>query len=209
MTENAEFFPDWPPNWVNAKGNSFRSYSPPDSVLIQSDEIVTCVISDSATKSLMYFFPIFMILFWISIWFVVGDQQERLYIMAFGTLCSISGFGLIYLLMKKHKDLGDYIVVDCANRCVELPRYNRKFDFHEIQCLQLLTGRNKQEQDQGNSDLNLLVEEQEGIVRYHVMGNPPKEHVDIISQAMETKLYKQFTPNGWYRSSDSQDTQRR
>jgi hypothetical protein len=71
--------------------------------------------------------------------------------------------------------------------------------------LQLLTGRDKNADVSNHSDLNLLVDEDGVIVRYHLMGNPLQEHARVIAQAMNTKLFEQNVPSGWYRSSDRQN----
>lgn len=205
MTDTADYIPEWPPNWTNAPDDGWRSYSSPDSVLIQTDEVTRCTVSTSATTFVSIFSPIFMVFFWIVCWFGIVDHRERLAFMTFGTFCGIATFGLIYAIMKHHRDRGDYVAVDHSNQRVDLPRYGRAFDFENIRGLQLVTGRDKNDEVSNNSDLNLLVDEDGVIVRYHLMGNPQKEHPRIISQAMNTKLFEQNVPSGWYRSSDRQN----
>src|SRR6056297_950593 len=204
VTATADYIPEWPPNWTNAPDDGLRSHSSPDSVLIQTDDIMRCAVSASATTFVLVFSPIFMVFFWIVCWFGIVDHRERIAFMTFGTFCGIATFGLIYAIMKHHRDRGDYVVVDRSNRRVDLPRYDRTFSLDDIRCLQLVTGRDKNDEVVNNSDLNLLVDEDGVIVRYHLMGNPLKEHAKRISQAMDTNLYEQNVPSGWYRSSDRQ-----
>jgi hypothetical protein len=197
--------PEWPPNWSNAPGDDLRSYSSTDSVLIQTGDVTKCAVSSSATTFVIIFSPIFMVFFWIVCWFGIVDHRERIAFMTFGTFCGIATFGLIYALMKHHRGRGDYVVVDHLNQRVDLPRHNRIFSFESILCLQLVTGRDKNDEVVNNSDLNLLVDEDGVVVRYHVMGNPNKAHANVISQAMNTRLIEQSVPSGWYRSSDRQN----
>lgn len=204
MTDPADYIPEWPPNWTNAPDHGLRSYSSPDSVLIESEGITRCAVNPSATTFISIFAPVFMVFFWIVCWFGISDHRERIALLTFGTFCGIATFGLIYALMKHHRDRGDYVVVDRANQRVELPRHHRVFSFENIRCLQLVTGRDKNDEVVNNSDLNLLVEEDGVVVRYHLMGNPNKEHARRISRAMNTRLIEQSVPSGWYRSSDRQ-----
>ena len=200
----SDYIPEWPPNWTNAPDNGFRSHSSPDSVLVQTDDVLRCAVSTAATTFVSVFSPIFMVFFWIVCWYGIVEPRERIAFMTFGTFCGISTFGIIYAIMRHHRNRGDYVVVDHSNRRVILPRHNRTFCLDDIQCLQMLTGRDKNDEVVNNSDLNLLVDEDGVIVRYHLMGNPLKEHARIISQAMNTKLYEQNVPPGWFRSSDRQ-----
>lgn len=204
MTDTAEYIPEWPPNWINAPGDDLRSYSSPDSVLIQTDDVVRCSVSTSATTFVSIFSPVFMVFFWVVCWFGIVDLRERAAFMALGTFCGITAFGLIYALMKYHRDRGDYIVVDLSNRRVNLPRHGRTFSLDDIRCLQLLTGRDKDDEFINQTDLNLLVYENGAIVRYHLMGNPLQEHARVIAEAIGTPLFAQNVPPGWYRSSDRQ-----
>lgn len=125
--------------------------------------------------------------------------------MMFGAFCGLATIGLVYALLKHHRDRGDYVVVDLSNRRVDLSRHGRTFSLGDMRCLQLVTGRDKNGEVVNNSDLYLLVNETGVIVRYHLMGNPLKEHARMISQAMNTPFFEQSVPSGWYRSSDRQN----
>lgn len=182
-----------------------RSHSSPDSVLIQDGSVTRCTVSNSATIFVLLFGPSFTIFFLVVCWFGIDDIRERVAFMTLGLFCGTATFGLIYALMKHHQDRGDYIVVDSAHDRVELPRHQRVFDVVDVQCLQLLTGRDKNDEVINNSDLNLLVDEGGDIVRYHLMGNPNREHARMIAKAMQTTLIEQNVPSGWYRSSDRQN----
>lgn len=208
MINTAEYIPEWPPNWTNAPDYGLRSYSSPDSVLVETEGILRCAVSTSATTFVSIFSPIFMVFFWIVCWLGIGDHRDRIAFMTLGTFCGIATFGLIYGIMKHHRDRGDYVVVDLSNRRVDLPRHGRTFSFEDIRCLQLVSGRDKNDEVVNNSDLNLLVAEDGVIVRYHLMGNPLNEHARMIAQAMSTMLFEEHVPSGWYRSSDCKFTTR-
>lgn len=77
MTDTAVYIPEWPPNWINAPGDDLRSYSSPDSVLIQTDDVVRCAVSTSATTFVSIFSPVFMVFFWVVCWFGIVDLRAK------------------------------------------------------------------------------------------------------------------------------------
>lgn len=207
VTEIADFMPEWPPNRINASDDGWRSYSSQDSVLIQTDGVTRCAVSSSSTIFVSVFGPVFTFVFVLVCWFWIDPFRERIAFMTLGLFCGTATFGMIYALMRHHKERGDYIVVDGVHDRIELPRHDRVFDAADVRCLQLLTGRDKNDEVINNSDLNLLVAEGDDIVRYHLIGNPNKEHAKAVATAMHTPLIEQSVPRGWYRSSDRQDNE--
>ncbi|WP_206036403.1 hypothetical protein [Crateriforma spongiae] len=150
----------------------------------------------------MIFSPIFMVFFVLVCWFGIDDFRGRVAFTLFGTFCGICTFGLIYALLKYHRDRGDYIIID-ANACrAILPRHDCQFALTDVQCLQLLTGRDKNDEVVNNSDLNLMVDVNGEIMRYHVMGNPSRDHAQAIAKEISIPLIEQYVPDGWFRSSD-------
>lgn len=205
MSETSEFTPEWPPNWVNVSGEEMRSYSSPDSILIHDDGILRCAVSNSASTFVSVFGPMFMVFIVSVCWLGIDDFRERVAFVTLGIFCGGAALGLVFALMKHHENRGDYCIVDSLNRQVRLPRYNREFCFEDIQCLQILTGRDKNDDVINNSDLNLLVDDAGEVIRFHLMGNPNRSHAGAIGQEMETCLVEQHVPSGWYRSSDRQN----
>lgn len=203
MNDTTDYTPEWPPNWKNASDDGLRSYSSHDSVLIQADGVTRCAVGTFAAKFTGIFGPTFTLFFLVVCWFAIDEFRERVAFMLLGLFCGTATFGLIYAIMKHHQDQGDYIVVDSVCERVELPRKKRVFNTTDVRCLQLLTGRDRNDEVVNNSDLNLLVDEGGEIIRYHLMANPNKEHAKLIAQAMRTSLIEQIVPPGWYRSSDS------
>lgn len=206
VNDTTEYVPTWPPNWTNAPSDGWRLYwLYGDAVLTQTKDILKCSVSSSAITFLFRFSPICMVFHWIIIWFVTPVQSDRILFVIFHAFCAVAGFGLIYAFLKHHRDLGDYVVVGLSDRRVNLPRHHRTFDLEDIRGLQLLFGRDVSEDDVTNSELYLLVDEGGVITRYHVMGNPLKEHARLVARSMNTELFVQTVPSGWYRSSDRQN----
>lgn len=61
----------WPPNWVNAADDGMRSYSGPDSVLVQTDQLTRCDVSRHATTLVLWFAPTFMVFFMVVCWVMI------------------------------------------------------------------------------------------------------------------------------------------
>lgn len=208
MTDTKAFRPEWPPNWTNAHDNGLRSYSSHDSVLIQDGDVLRCAVDESASKFVSIFGPVFVVFLVSTCWLGTDDFRQRVAFTTFALFCGCVCFGLLYGMMKHHQAQGDYVVVDHTNERIELPRHNRVFRTTDVQCLQLLSGRDIDCESITHSDLNLLVDESGVIVRYQLIGNPNREHARAIAKAMQTPLIEQAVPAGWYRSSDSPSHER-
>ena len=206
MSDTVDFKPEWPPNWSNAADQVVRSYSAPDSVLVQQDGLLRCMISNASMKFWAALGPLVTSLFLLGCWFGIEDFTERISFMAFGFLCCLVTVGIVYTLMRVHHAKGDYLVVDLVNGNVELPRHGREFGLAEVKCLQILAGRDGDFDAHNYSDLNLFVTEGDDIVRFHLMGNPNKEHAEELSRAMQVPLFDDKVPQGWMRSSERRDT---
>src|SRR5262249_29405789 len=88
-------------------------------------------------------------------------------------------FGIIYGLLSYHEGLGDYLVIDRAAEVINLPRLKKEFSFAQIVGFQWIRGRTRHYVEV-DVDLNLLVSEPGGVVRYHVMGNPSRRMFEQV-----------------------------
>lgn len=203
-TASVKFVPIWPPNWINAKDDSFRSYSARDSRIDREDEVLRCKVDSQHSSLVGWFGPIFIIFFVVLCWFAIEDFRHRVAFMLLGATCGTFAFGVIFGLLKHHESRGDYVVVDMRRNLIELPRHGKCFKSDQVLCLQLIQGRNLHEEQMNRSDLNLMVRVGDSVVRYHLIGNPDPQHALEIAKAADTQIYTQATPDGWFRTSDQE-----
>ncbi len=177
LWRNADAASFGPPEWRNSRLNgSFRSYSGGDARL----EIEGDVLRLAIVKSGRY-------IAWLSLamlpaFLVFGaflPFNERI---LFGVLFSVTypaGYVFCQVIVRHNEELGDYIVVDRAAKRVELPRLKTSFPLGQVQGFQWIRGRSVSDYEV-DTDLNLIVLEPEGLVRYFVIGSPSRSIFEEI-----------------------------
>ena len=170
-----------PPAWQNSKTDrEFRSYSSNSDAKIQIEGDVLTLAIRSQKTLIVVFSVLFVPAFTAIAWFAIHEWYSRLFATVCGPVVGTLTFALIYRLRSFHEGLGDYLVVDRAKEIVWLPRIQLQFPRSQIICLQWMRGRSRRGDDDVQTDLNLLVSEPPGIVRYHVMGAPPRRLIEQV-----------------------------
>jgi hypothetical protein len=168
------------PFWRNTPSVSgFRSYSGGDA-LLQIDGDTLRLGIRWPRRFVVVFACLFLPTFAAIAWFMIPENGPRLFFTIGGPIAGAITFALIYALGDYHERLGEYLVIDRATKTIRLPRVKKEFPFSEV-AFQWIRGRTRQSLDfEVEVDLNLLVSESGEVLRYHVMGNPPRRVIEQV-----------------------------
>ncbi|MDB5388380.1 MAG: hypothetical protein JWM11_4026 [Planctomycetaceae bacterium] len=191
------------PNWVNAPNlPGFMSYSGGDCRVSQTENRIEWLVDVRWPK---WFIPRFAAVFIPAMTLLAWFFGPFPINIAFACLAPISGgsaFALIYWLLLRHEQAGNYLVLDRHEQTVTLPRQKRTFGFLEITNFQWINGRGKHGSD-SNVDFHLLARDASGVVyRYHIMGSPVRTKVKDLADFCGIPVHEYQLGSGRSRDAD-------
>lgn len=189
------------PLWVNAPDPiGFRSYGGSDAMMrIEAERLRLSV--RSAKWFVVVFGCIFLPCFEVAVWFGVPNWNSKVFFLFLGPIAGGMAFGLIYGLLSFHERLGDYLIIDLATRSLHLPRCKVQFPLDQIFALQMITGRSSNSSDV-QTDLNILVATDDGLVRFHIMGSPSRKQVEQLVEFAGLRVEEVRLGRKGFRDSD-------
>ena len=153
-------------------------------------------------RGLAVFACVFLPAYTAVAWLAIPDPAWRIVFGGIGPVVGASVFGFMYTLFKRHEAMGDYLVVDRSAGVIWLPRLKREFPRATVIGFQQIRGRSRTSRET-ETDLNLLVREETGVIRrYHVMGSPSRAVSDAIVAFSGLPLQKTEVPRNGFRDAD-------
>ena len=200
LWQRVEELPD-PLPWRNAPNQtSFRSYSHDAKLEIEEDRLRIAV--HSARRFVTAFGSFFIPAFSLIAWFAIPDVPTRLLFSIGGFIVGIFMFALIYGMLAHHENLGDYLVIDRAAETITLPQSKVEFALDQVYAFQWISGRTESIPEE-ETDLNLLVADEDGLLRYHILGSPQRAMIEEVVRFSGIKLQEISPTTGVYRDADS------
>lgn len=157
---------------------SSRSYGHPGRLLFDGKD-ATLGPDPRQLTGILAFGLFFIPLFSLSGYLFIPDDTKWFVVLggpALGTLT----FTLIYYLIKQDVDAGPYIQFFQDTNEIVLQRIGKRFNKDDV-TLQWITGRLENDNDI-ETDLNLIVNDGVTIIRYFVMGGPYRKYVKEFAQ---------------------------
>ena len=189
--------------WINSPTfQGFRVYPGETRLVVQGDTLRLAV-TKGAKWFVVGFGSLFTPTFAVVTWLMIPHPERVLFSIG-GTIVGILTFGFIYSMLSYHESLGDYLVVDCANKSITLPRLKKEFPLEGAR-LQWITGRTRTDSE-NHTDLNLIVKESSGDVRYHVMGGPRRKIIEQLVGLAELPIDEVILARNLSRDADACST---
>ena len=204
MSHSSDVASEWPPLWRDAGGLALRSYGDAPTVEMEG-KTLRCAPSKGSAFAL-WFIPSFSVFFLYFVYNSIGVPRFRALFLLIGPLACVTSFIVFYGVLRYNESLGDYLQIDLRERTIVLPRYRRTIDLDAVVCLQFISGYTepfrRNLRGHWRRQLNLIVYENDELIRYHLMGNPRKSIVNQISGFAGIEAIGVTCPSGQYLCSD-------
>lgn len=193
---------DAAPAYLNSRSiNGDRFYGGNDARILVEGEVMRVLVR-APHRGLAVFACVFLPAYTAVAWLAIPDPAWRIVFGGVGPVVGASVFGFIYTVLKRHEAMGDYLVIDRLGDVIRLPRLKIEFPRSRAVGFQQIRGPSRDSRE-SETDLNLLVSEEPGIVqRYHVMGSPARHVVEAVADFSGLPVEKTDVRRGGFRDAD-------